>query len=218
MRRSIKYSCQAACCLLLSYSLCAVGDSDDEAAGAQPQTAVPTLNREQQRAAGIVVVHPLVTKTPERIEALGLVLDPTVLISDAGDMTVAAAAEQSASSELARLRGLYAGGAGASLKMLEAAQAEQAKAHAESQSAAARYALHWSPLAALPALERQELLDASSSGHRLLLRADLLGRHSLGDVAAKPPCWTWTESKCPDASSACCAKRANCRVSVCWSR
>jgi hypothetical protein len=179
MRRPIKYSCQAVCCLLLSYSLCAVGDNDDETAGAEQQ-AVPTLNPEQQRAAGIVVAHPVATKTPERIAAFGLVLDPTVLISDTGDMWAAAAAEQSATAELDRLRGLHAGGAGASLKMLEAAQADQAKAHAESQSATARYALHWSALAALSPPERQKLLEAAASGRSLLLRADLLGRHSVG--------------------------------------
>lgn len=180
MKRPAKYSRRAAVCILLSCSLCAVGDNDDDSAGAAQQTAVPTLNNEQQRAAGIVVAHPLATKTPQRIEALGVVLDPTALVSDAGEMTAAAAAEQSASAELARLRGLYGGGAGASLKMLEAAQADQAKMHAESQSATARYALHWGALAALPTLERQKLLDASASGHSLLLRADLPGRHSLG--------------------------------------
>ena len=45
------------------------------------------------------------------------------------------------------------GGASASLKMLEAAQAEQAKAQAQSEIAAARFALHWGPLAALPPAE-----------------------------------------------------------------
>jgi hypothetical protein len=174
-----KQLCRAAVCFLLSYSLCAVADNDDDSAGAAQQSAVPALDKEQQRAAGIVVAHPLAVKTPERIEALGLVLDPTTLVSDVGDMTAAAAAEQSASAELARLRGLYGGGAGASLKMLEAAQAEQAKLHAESQSATARYALHWGPFAALPALERRQLLDASADGRSLLLRADLPGRHTL---------------------------------------
>jgi len=176
----IQHLCRAAVCVLLSYALCAVADNDDDSAGAAQQSALPALDQEQQRAAGIVVAHPLAVKTPERIDALGLVLDPTSLVSDVGDMTAAAAAEQAASAELTRLRSLYGGGAGASLKMLEAAQAEQVKLHAESQSATSRYTLHWGPVAALPAPERRKLLDASADGRSLLLRADLPGRHSLG--------------------------------------
>src|SRR5258707_1044648 len=83
--------------------------------------------------------------------ALGLVLDTTALISDLGDTTAADAAERAGSAELARLRALYAGGAGVSLRMLEAAQAEQAKAQAQAQAAASRFGLRWGPLAALPA-------------------------------------------------------------------
>jgi hypothetical protein len=176
----IRQLCGAAVCVLLSHSLCAVADNDDDSAGAAQQSALPALDQEQQRAAGIVVAHPLAVKTPERIEALGLVLDPTGLVTDLGDVTAAEAADQAASAELARLRGLYGGGAGASLKMLEAAQAEQAKLHADAQSASARYTLHWWPVAALSAAERRKLLDDSAGGRSSLLRADLPGRHSLG--------------------------------------
>jgi hypothetical protein len=169
----------AACGACLSVSLIANGD-DDKAADSRPPATQPSLSTEQQRAVGIVVAHPLAAKAPDRIEALGLVLDPTTLISDLGEATVAAAAEHSASAELARLHALYAGGAGASLKMLEAAQADQAKAQASAQLAAARFALHWGPLAALPAGAREKLIEASTSGRTLLLRADLPGRHTFG--------------------------------------
>jgi hypothetical protein len=175
-----QHLCTAAICVLLSHSLCALADDDDVPASAAQQSALPTLDQEQQRAAGIVVAHPIAVKTPERIDALGLVLDPTGLVSDMGDMTAAAAAERAASAELGRLRSLYGDGASASLKMLEAAQSEQAKLHAESQSATSRYTLHWGPIAALPAPERRKLLDASADGRSLLLRADLPGRHALG--------------------------------------
>jgi hypothetical protein len=113
------------------------------------------------------------------------VLDATTLISDLGDATAAAAAEQSASAELARLRALHEGGAGASLKMLEAAQAEQAKAQAQAQIAAARFALNWAPLAAMPSGARQKVIEASTGGRSLLLRADLAGRHTLGALPDK---------------------------------
>jgi multidrug efflux pump subunit AcrA (membrane-fusion protein) len=69
--------------------------------------------------------------------------------------------------------------------MLEAAQADQAKAHAQAEIAAARFALRWGPLAALPIDVRQRLVDASASGRSLLVRADLPGRHALGDQPSK---------------------------------
>ena len=83
------------------------------------------------------------------------------------------------------MRALYEGGAGASLRALEAAQAEQAKAQAQAQLSAARFALHWGPLAALPAGARQKMIEASTNGHSLLLRADLPGRHTLGASPTK---------------------------------
>ena len=169
----------AACCALLGFSAIAIGDEDDKALESSRRSA-PGLSGEQQRAAGIVVAHPLAARSPERIEALGVVLDATTLISDLGETTVAAAAEHSAAAELARLRALYQSGAGASLRMLEAAQADQARTRAQAQLAAARFALRWGPLAALPLDARQRLIEGSTSGRSLLVRADLPGRHSLG--------------------------------------
>jgi hypothetical protein len=173
------------CCAMLCISPIAMGDDDDKDPAASEESAQPSLNGEQQRAIGIVVAHPLAANAPERIEALGLVLDATSLIADMGEMTVAAAAEHSASAEVARLHALYEGGAGASLKMLEAAQVEQAKAQAQSQIAAARFALTWAPLAALPADARQKVIAESTSGRSLLLRADIPGRHAAGAPMSK---------------------------------
>jgi hypothetical protein len=170
----------AACGAMLSIPVIAIGGDDDKAADASQQSAQPSLNSEQQHAVGIVVAHPLAAKAPERIEALGLVLDATTLISDMGESAAAAAAAHAAAAELTRLHGLYDGGAGASLKMLEAAQAEQAKAQAQAEITAARFALHWGPLAALPAGARQKVIDAATHGGSLLLRADLPGRHASG--------------------------------------
>jgi hypothetical protein len=69
--------------------------------------------------------------------------------------------------------------------MLEAAQADQVKTQAQSEIAAARFALHWGPLAALPAGTRQKVIEASASGRSLLLRADLPGRHIVGAIPSK---------------------------------
>lgn len=154
-------------------------------APAAPSTTEPTLNREQQKAAAIVVAHPISAMAAQRIDAFGVVLDPTLLLAELGDTTAATAAQQSAGAELSRLQQLYKGGAGASLKMLETAQAEQAKVLAESQSAAARLTLHWGPVAGMPATARQKLLQASLSGRSVLLRADMPGRHSVGELPNK---------------------------------
>jgi len=181
-QRVLRVTCGA----MLCFSLVAIGDDDDDkAADASRQTAQPSLNSEQQHAVGIVLAHPVAAAAPDRVEALGLVLDATTLISDMGDTTTAGAAEHSASAELARLHALYEGGAGVSRKMLEAAQADQVKTQAQSEIAGARFGLHWGPLAALPAGARQKVIEASASGRSLLLRADLPGRHIVGAVPSK---------------------------------
>jgi hypothetical protein len=171
IQRTLRFACYAA----LAYSMSAVAD----------EASVPALNSEQQAAVGLRIAHPLAAKAPEKIEALGMVLDGTSLLSDETELTVAGAQEHAASAELVRLRELYKGGAGASLKMLEAAQAEQAKALAEAQLAIARFAQHWGPLASESAEARRKLLDALASGHSLLVRADLPGRRTLGTYQSR---------------------------------
>jgi hypothetical protein len=174
----------------LSLTICAVSgfqaaadpDVDDKSDEAIKQAS---LSERQQKAVGIVVARPTPAKTPERLNALGLVLDTTALLSDLGESASAAAAEHSTSAELSRLRALFNAGAGASQKMVEAARAEQTKARAEAQLSTARLALHWGPLIALPLGPRQRVLDAAVSGHGLLVRADLPGHHSLGTLPRK---------------------------------
>ena len=167
----------------LTVSFAVWGDEDD-APSPGTQSTVPTLNAEQQRAVGLKVAHPVPAKAPERIDALGTVLDRTVLMADDSELAVASAQERAASSELARLHELYRGGAGASLKMLETAEAEDAKAGADARLAALRFAQHWGPLAGQPVEVRRKLLDAVASGHVALVRADLPGRHIVGSVPA----------------------------------
>jgi hypothetical protein len=175
-----------ACCVLLGMSLIAAGDDDDDKApDSSGSSGPPSLNAEQLKAVGIVVAHPVAEKAAGRFDGLGLVLDATMLVADIGDKTTADAAEHSAQAEVARLRTLYDGGAGASLRMLEAAQAEQAKAEAQMEIAAARFALHWGPVAALPAQARQKVIQASIDGRSLLLRVDMPGRHSIGELPSK---------------------------------
>jgi hypothetical protein len=160
----------------------AAGDQDDEPA---PSSQQPALNTEQQRAVGLRVARPIPAKAPDRIDALGLVLDESALIADEAEWTVAGAQEHAASAELARLTRLAKDGSGASQKMLEAAQAEAAKAKSEAEVAAARFALRWGPLAKESADARRRLIDALTARRSLLVRADLPGRHMLGALPGK---------------------------------
>jgi hypothetical protein len=153
------------------------------AAQAADESASPlSLNREQQAAVGLRIARPQRASAPERLNVLGLVLDPAALVADAGDLSVTTAAEKSSSAELARLHELYQGGAGASLKAFQAAQADQARLQAEKEAAAARFAQRWGPLAELAPAARQRVIDAAASGTSLLVRAELSGSHSVGEL------------------------------------
>lgn len=170
----------------LVFSLLALGDDDDDKpTSPNGDGSQASLSAQQQAAVGITVGRAVAASAPERIAALGLVLDGTALLSDLGESTAAAAAAHSAAAEVSRLHGLFEGGAGASQRMLEAAQAEQAKMQAEAELTAARLSQHWGPLFAQKSAPRQNIIDAVTSGRGLLLRADLPGRHSWGATPSK---------------------------------
>jgi hypothetical protein len=166
---------------VVAASVQAQDDDDDAARNATGTT--PTLNREQREAVGIVVAQAVAAKPAERTPAFGQVLDPSALITELGEVDANRAAERAASAEVARLQGLYKAGASASLKNLEAAQADQAKAHAEAEAASTRFALRWAPVAQANA-KRQKLVDALASGKTALVRVDLPGQQSVGAVPA----------------------------------
>lgn len=173
-------ACAAMFAVAIAPMRVAAQDDDDDAR--KPAEGTPTLNREQRDAVGIVVAHAVKAKPAERIAAFGQVLDPSTLITELGELDANRAAERAANAEVARLQGLYKAGAGASLKNLEAAQAEQARAHAQAQAAALRVALRWAPLAAGANTRRQQTIDAVATGKSALVRVDLPGRHSIGAV------------------------------------
>jgi hypothetical protein len=178
-KRALQFACYAILC-----SLAFAGD-DDDAPKSGDASQTPALDAEQQRAVNLQVAHPVAAKVPERTTALGVVLDATTLLSDASERAVAEAQQQAVSAEASRLRGLYKAGAGPSLKMLETAQAEEAKARAEAELAAARFAQHWGPLAKESPATQQLQLDALTTGRTLLVRADLPGQHVVGKLPAR---------------------------------
>jgi hypothetical protein len=154
------------------------GDDDDERSA---ESAKLSLTATQQEAVGIRIEtpHPLTGKP--QIQGYGTVLDPVQLLTDAGRMDSTRAAAAAASADAARQAGLYREGAQASLKTLQTSQAQSVEANAQAQVAALAFRQQWGPLAKLDESQRQSLIAAVARGERLLVRADVPGRH-LGDV------------------------------------
>lgn len=171
--------------LALAPALSIAADPDDDDAAPAQGTDLPTLNLEQQHAAGIVVAHPVDAELARRDDALAFVLDPSDLVGLSADADARAAAARAAAAELERVRGLYKAGVGASQKALEAAQAEQARTRAEAQAAQAKFVLNWRPVAAMPDAARRRLIEAVAAGKSVLVRAELTGRHVIGKLPAR---------------------------------
>jgi hypothetical protein len=169
---------------VLALLLCAFGRAANIGAARPPpataaRTALPTLSAEQRRAIGIAVAAAPRAELPQRIAAYGRVLDPAKLVADEGRLDSARAAARAAAAESARLAGLYRG-ANTSLKALQTAEAMGTQARVNVRQAQAQFLLSWGPLARLGAARRARLIARFAAGRRLLLRADLPGRHSLG--------------------------------------
>lgn len=177
----LKYLLLPLCVVLLSAPLHAA----DETSAPGQGSGIPALSAAQQRAVGIVIAAAPAANPPQRIEAYGQVLDPSELVADAGRLDSSRAAALATTAEAARLKGLYRGGAGASLKSLQAAEAAQTEAQVRVREAQAEFLLHWGPLAQLGDAQRANLIEQLAAGRQLLLRADVLGRHSLGTLPTR---------------------------------
>jgi len=181
--RPLKYLLLPACAALLVSAALYAQDEDDSKPTPTPQSkALPTLNAEQERAVGIVIATAPAAKPPQRIDAYGRVLDPSQLVADGGLLDSSRATAQAAAAESSRLKRLYRGGAGASLKALQAAEAAQIEAQVRVRQAQTQFLLRWGPLAKLSDAQRARLIGELAAGRQLLLRADLPGRHSLGTM------------------------------------
>ena len=152
----------------------------------QKETAAPlSLTPSQQQAVGIRIEHPLALSAAPAIEAYGTVLDPATLVAEVGRMESAHAAAAAAEAEATRLQRLYRDDAQASLKALQAAQAQAVEAQAQSRAAALGFALQWGPIASWGDTQRGALLGALGNGQRLLLRAQVPGRRLASGVDAR---------------------------------
>ena len=163
------------------------GKSDeDEDQGKAPAGSGPlSLTVSQQEAVGLRVEAPRAITSAAQIEAYGTVLDPVALLSDAGRIDSTRAAAAAASADTARLQNLYHDGAQASLKSLQASQAQSIEADAQAQAAALAFRQSWGPLADLNATQRRTLIEGLGSGRRLLVRADVPGRHLSGAIGGE---------------------------------
>ncbi|MBV8878103.1 MAG: hypothetical protein JO158_10350 [Gammaproteobacteria bacterium] len=142
-----------------------------------------SLTMAQQQAVGIRTEYPVPLATAPPIEAYGTVLDPLALATDAGRMESTEAAASAAAADAARQERLYRDEAQASLKALQAAQAQAVEAAAQARAAALSFRLQWGPLAHWSAAQRRALLEGLSSGRQRLLRADLPGQHVVSAIA-----------------------------------
>ena len=171
--------------LLGAVVVLARGDDDDKADpqkdAQQQDVAGPLkLTEAQQQAVGLLVEHPLRLKSAPLIEAYGTVLDPLALVTDAGRLESARAQAAASAADTARLERLYHDDAQASLKSLQAAQAQSVEAAAQARAAQLSFALQWGPLASWSDTERAALLSALAKGQQLLMRADVPGRYAGG--------------------------------------
>ncbi|MBS0378481.1 MAG: hypothetical protein JSS29_08345 [Proteobacteria bacterium] len=154
-------------------------DKDDEGEAAAPLSLTDT----QQEAVGIRIDAPQPLAVAPVIEGYGTVLDPVLLLTDLGRLDSARAAASAASADAARQEGLYHGGVQASLKTLQLAQAQSVEAGAAARAAQAAFRAQWGPLASLGEAQRHALLAGLDRGERLLVRADVPGRHFGGELA-----------------------------------
>jgi hypothetical protein len=159
-------------------------EKDDEHQEAQQRAARLSLTASQQQAVGIRTDAPLPLATAPAIEAYATVLDPVVLVTDAGRSESTHAAALAAEADVARQEGLYRDGAQASLKTLQAARAQAAEADAQAQAAGLAFRQQWGPVAVLSGAQRNALLERLEHGH-LLLRADVPGQRLGGAVASR---------------------------------
>lgn len=151
-------------------------DDDDDRA---PADAALVLTRAQVEAVGIATANPVAASPTLQIRGSARVLDSAALIIAIAERDALDAASRATATEVERLRALHAGGAAASLKSVQAANAELVATRARADVARARMHADWGALAALPDAELATLLRGLRDGSRVLLRADLAGVQSL---------------------------------------
>jgi hypothetical protein len=157
-------------------------DTTEKSETAEKTETALSLTASQQRAVGLQIEHPLPLTTAPPIQAFGTVLDPVALVTDMGRVDSTQVTAAAAAADVARLERLYHDNTQASLKAVQAAQAQSVEAAAQARAAALSFRLQWGPLAAWSEAQRRSLLEAVSRGELLLLRADVPGQRLGGAI------------------------------------
>jgi hypothetical protein len=157
-------------------------DTTEKSETAEKTETALSLTASQQRAVGLQIEHPLPLTTAPPIQAFGTVLDPVALVTDMGRVDSTQVTAAAAAADVARLERLYHDDTQASLKAVQAAQAQSVEAAAQARAAALSFRLQWGPLAAWSEAQRRSLLEAVSRGELLLLRADVPGQRLGGAI------------------------------------
>jgi hypothetical protein len=152
-------------------------EKDEKDEKADSDQAPLSLTVSQQQAVGIRIEQPLPLRSAPPIEAYGTVLDPAALVTELGRMESSQASAAAAAADAERTQRLYRDEAQASLKSWQASQAQSAEAAATARATAISFSLQWGPLASWSPEQRHALIEDLSKGRRLLLRADVPGRH-----------------------------------------
>lgn len=136
-----------------------------------------SLSASQEEAVGLRIDSPQLLTSSAEVAAYATVLDPLALITESGRIESTRAAAEAAGADAKRQEQLYRDGAQASLKAVQAARAQSVEASIQAQVAELSFRQQWGPLAGLGSAQRKAMLEALASGRRLLLRAEVPGRH-----------------------------------------
>jgi hypothetical protein len=158
-------------------------DDDNGGADRNEESGKLSLTASQQEAVGIRLETPQQFTSAPEIDAYATVLDPLALLTDSERIESTRAAAEAASADATRQGNLYRDGAQASLKAVQASRAQSVEASAQAQAALLNFRQQWGPLASLSETQRRALLEALGGGRRLLLRAEVPGRHFGGAIA-----------------------------------
>jgi hypothetical protein len=163
--------------LLVSVSTLAQGpDMGPNMSPDMPGDIEIMLDAAQQTRIGLGMTRLESKQVPEATEAIGLVLDISLLAQLVAEVESTAAIAAASASTEQRLTVLANDDQNASQQTVEAARAQAASDAARLRAGRQRIALEWGPgLAALKPMELQQLIGQVSAGTAALLRIDVLG-------------------------------------------
>lgn len=142
-------------------------------ARAQPPTPVVQLGASEVRALGIVAAPLRAATRGVPVTGYAQVQDGAALLALLDEAAAADAAERTSAAEARRLHGLQRDQGNASLRSVQAAQAQAAADAAKARSLAARIALEWSPALRTPSAA---LLRTLRDGAAFVLRVEFADR------------------------------------------